>query len=143
MVFNNHHVGEIILRIHSAGCAIGHPDDRPVRFERDGAQRIDTSNHDLNRPVDEDHPFVPLAIDIDREVPAPAAAREDANATAHRQRAGAAGAADGWCDFLGGELRHTLQSDRRYERLDITGLTGITEAQRDALLALGAVDGRA
>jgi hypothetical protein len=29
---------------------------------------------------------------------------------------------------------------RRYERLDITGLTGITDAQRTALLALGAVD---
>jgi hypothetical protein len=33
-----------------------------------------------------------------------------------------------------------LRSDRRYERLDITGLTGITEAQRAALLALGAVE---
>jgi hypothetical protein len=28
----------------------------------------------------------------------------------------------------------------RYERLDITGLTGVTEAQRAALLAPGAVD---
>src|SRR5258708_1666641 len=34
----------------------------------------------------------------------------------------------------------TLQTDRRYERLDITGLTGVTSAQRAALLALGAVD---
>jgi hypothetical protein len=34
----------------------------------------------------------------------------------------------------------TLRSERRYERLDITGLTGITEAQRRALLALGAVE---
>ena len=39
-----------------------------------------------------------------------------------------------------GTLRHTLRSDRRYERLDITGLTGVTEAQRDAMLALGAVE---
>lgn len=39
-----------------------------------------------------------------------------------------------------GEHRHTLRGDRRYERLDITGLRGVTEAQRRALLALGAVD---
>src|SRR5262249_50384961 len=32
-----------------------------------------------------------------------------------------------------------LRPDRLYERLDITGLTGVTAAQRDALLALGAV----
>lgn len=31
-------------------------------------------------------------------------------------------------------------SERRYERLDITGLTGITRAQRTALLALGAIE---
>jgi hypothetical protein len=34
----------------------------------------------------------------------------------------------------------TLRPDRLYERTDITGLTGVTTAQRDALLALGAVD---
>jgi WD40 repeat protein len=34
----------------------------------------------------------------------------------------------------------TLRSDRRYERLDISGLTGVTAAQRAALLALGAVE---
>jgi WD40 repeat protein/predicted ATPase/transcriptional regulator with XRE-family HTH domain len=39
-----------------------------------------------------------------------------------------------------GEHSRTLRSDRTYERLDITGLTGVTEAQRAALLALGAVD---
>jgi hypothetical protein len=33
-----------------------------------------------------------------------------------------------------------MPAERRYKRLDITGLTGITEAQHDALLALGAVD---
>src|SRR5207244_13415639 len=33
-----------------------------------------------------------------------------------------------------------LRSDRRYERLDITGLTGVTAAQRSALLTLRAVD---
>ena len=34
----------------------------------------------------------------------------------------------------------TLRPDRRYERMDITGLTGVTEAQRQTLLGLGAVD---
>jgi WD40 repeat protein/transcriptional regulator with XRE-family HTH domain len=34
----------------------------------------------------------------------------------------------------------TVQAERRYERVDITGLTGITAAQRAALLALGAVE---
>jgi hypothetical protein len=34
----------------------------------------------------------------------------------------------------------TLRPDRLYERLDITGLTGVTAAQRAALLALGAVE---
>jgi hypothetical protein len=33
-----------------------------------------------------------------------------------------------------------LRSARRYERVDITGLTGITAAQRAALLALGGVE---
>jgi WD40 repeat protein len=34
----------------------------------------------------------------------------------------------------------TLRAERRYERLDITGLTGVTPAQRAALLALGAIE---
>jgi WD40 repeat protein len=34
----------------------------------------------------------------------------------------------------------TLRAERRYERLDITGLTGVTSAQRAATLALGAID---
>ena len=33
-----------------------------------------------------------------------------------------------------------LRAARRYEHLDISGLTGISNAQRHALLALGAVD---
>ena len=37
------------------------------------------------------------------------------------------------------ELR-MLRPDRLYERLDVTDLTGVTAAQRAALLALGAVD---
>jgi WD40 repeat protein len=39
-----------------------------------------------------------------------------------------------------GTCRHRLRSDRHYQRLDITGLGGVTEAQRAALLALGAVE---
>jgi WD40 repeat protein/transcriptional regulator with XRE-family HTH domain len=39
-----------------------------------------------------------------------------------------------------GECFRILRADRRYERLDITGLIGITDAQREALLSLGAVD---
>jgi WD40 repeat protein len=39
----------------------------------------------------------------------------------------------------GASLR-TLRADRRYERLDITGLSGVTAAQRAALLALGAIE---
>jgi WD40 repeat protein len=33
-----------------------------------------------------------------------------------------------------------LANDRPYERADITGITGVTSAQRNAMLALGAVD---
>ncbi|NUP98424.1 MAG: NACHT domain-containing protein [Armatimonadetes bacterium] len=47
-----------------------------------------------------------------------------------------------WQASSGAHLR-TLQAERRYERLDITGLTGITDAQRQALLALGAVEDEA
>jgi WD40 repeat protein/transcriptional regulator with XRE-family HTH domain len=39
-----------------------------------------------------------------------------------------------------GTCVRTLRAERRYERLDITGLSGITDAQRQALIALGAVD---
>jgi WD40 repeat protein len=39
-----------------------------------------------------------------------------------------------------GACLRALPAERRYERLDITGLTGVSEAQRAALLALGAVD---
>jgi hypothetical protein len=35
-------------------------------------------------------------------------------------------------------LLRSLRLDRRFERLDITGLTGVTSAQRAALLVLGA-----
>jgi WD40 repeat protein len=42
-----------------------------------------------------------------------------------------------------GSCLRTLQPARRYERMEITGLRGITDAQRAALLALGAVERRA
>jgi WD40 repeat protein len=55
----------------------------------------------------------------------------------------ASGSQDGtvklW-DTPSGRLLATLRGDRPYERMDITGLTGVTEAQRAALLALGAVE---
>jgi WD40 repeat protein/transcriptional regulator with XRE-family HTH domain len=39
-----------------------------------------------------------------------------------------------------GTCLRTLRPERRYQRMDITGLTGITAAQRAALLAAGAVE---
>ena len=33
-----------------------------------------------------------------------------------------------------------VRDERRYERMDITDLTGVTEAQRDTMLAPGATD---
>ena len=43
-------------------------------------------------------------------------------------------------DASTGTCLRTLRAERRYERLATAGLTGITEAQRAALLALGALD---
>ena len=37
-------------------------------------------------------------------------------------------------------LVRTLRADRRYERMDITRLTGVTDAQRAVLVALGAIE---
>ena len=55
----------------------------------------------------------------------------------------ASGGSDGtariW-EVPGGACVHTLRCDRRYERADITGLTGVTLAQRAALLAQGAFE---
>ena len=44
-----------------------------------------------------------------------------------------------WEASTGTSLR-ILRPERRYERLDITGLTGVADAQRAALRALGAID---
>jgi WD40 repeat protein len=46
----------------------------------------------------------------------------------------------GLWDTSTGTLLCTLRPDRPYERMDITGLTGVTQAQRGALRALGAVE---
>jgi WD40 repeat protein len=35
---------------------------------------------------------------------------------------------------------HTLRTERRYERMDISGLIGVTAAQRTSLIALGAIE---
>lgn len=43
-------------------------------------------------------------------------------------------------DLQTGEQLATLRHDRPYERMDITGLTGISDAQRTTLIALGAID---
>jgi WD40 repeat protein/transcriptional regulator with XRE-family HTH domain len=47
-----------------------------------------------------------------------------------------------WETPSGAHVR-TLQVERCYERLDISGLTGITDSQRQALLTLGAVENEA
>ncbi len=43
-------------------------------------------------------------------------------------------------DLHSGEQLETLRRDRPYERMDITGLTGVTDAQRASLIMLGAVE---
>jgi WD40 repeat protein len=57
----------------------------------------------------------------------------------------ASGSTDGtlrtW-DVRSGTALRMLRSDRRYERMDISGLSGVTHAQREAMLALGALDRR-
>ena len=42
-----------------------------------------------------------------------------------------------------GEHRRTLRRDRPYERLNITGIQGLTQAQLASLRALGAVEDEA
>ncbi|MEO8391748.1 MAG: NB-ARC domain-containing protein [Chloroflexota bacterium] len=46
-------------------------------------------------------------------------------------------------DLESGEYLKTLRRDRPYERLNITGITGLTEAQKASLRALGAVEDNA
>jgi len=43
-------------------------------------------------------------------------------------------------DLESGEPLHTLRRDRLYERLTITGIQDLTDAQKASLRALGAVD---
>ena len=42
-------------------------------------------------------------------------------------------------DVRTGECIQTLRSDRPYERMNITHVTGLTEAQKNNLIALGAI----
>jgi WD40 repeat protein len=49
------------------------------------------------------------------------------------------GAIDLW-GFESGEKLHTLRRDRPYERMNFSGMQGLTEAQRATLRALGAVE---
>jgi len=49
------------------------------------------------------------------------------------------GAINIW-DLERGEHLRTLRRDRPYERLDITGIQGLTEAQKATLRALGAIE---
>jgi WD40 repeat protein len=43
-------------------------------------------------------------------------------------------------DAQNGAWQQTLRSERPYERMNITGVTGLTEAQKAALRALGAIE---
>ena len=43
-------------------------------------------------------------------------------------------------DVQTGECLQLLRSDRPYERMNITGATGLTEAQRASLKTLGAIE---
>ena len=40
-----------------------------------------------------------------------------------------------------GKCLATLRSDRPYERMNISGVTGLTEAQKTSLKILGAIEG--
>ena len=44
------------------------------------------------------------------------------------------------CRFANEGFDHTLRIDLPYERMNISGLTGLTAAQRAALWALGALE---
>jgi len=52
------------------------------------------------------------------------------------------GAINIW-DLERGEHLRTLRRDRPYERLEITGIRGVTEAQKATLRALGAIENAA
>jgi len=49
------------------------------------------------------------------------------------------GAINVW-ELESGEHLRTLRRDRPYERLDITGIRGVTQAQKASLRALGAIE---
>ena len=43
-------------------------------------------------------------------------------------------------DLESGDLLRTLRRDRPYERLDISGVKGLTQAQKASLYTLGAIE---
>lgn len=43
-------------------------------------------------------------------------------------------------DVKTGQCLKTLRNPRPYEKMDITGVTGLTEAQKATLISLGAVE---
>ena len=43
-------------------------------------------------------------------------------------------------DLYRGQHLQTLRRDRPYERLDISGVKGLTQAQKASLFALGAIE---
>ncbi|MDQ6672619.1 MAG: hypothetical protein M3069_18080 [Chloroflexota bacterium] len=80
-----------------------------------------------------------VAIDLQRTVDLPATGNLRDSGRRHVGPCSLALALMGvrlW-DAATGISLQTLRADRRYDRLAITGLTGVTEAQRETLLALG------
>jgi WD40 repeat protein len=58
----------------------------------------------------------------------------------HLLASGSADATIKLWDVQTGECLKTLQPERPYERMNITGATGLTKAQKTALKALGAIE---
>ncbi len=58
---------------------------------------------------------------------------------AHEASGGDDGAIQIW-EFESGEQVETLRRDRPYERLDITGIIGLTDAQKLTLKMMGAIE---
>jgi WD40 repeat protein len=46
-------------------------------------------------------------------------------------------------DVATGQCLQTLQEDKPYDQMNIEGVTGLTEAQKNSLMTLGAIVGNA